>query len=91
MLYKKYHRDYVKQFKKGSIVRINETFGIGNWSMDYYEVTKGPFITNGEEIFISAIRVEIQRSYSGLCLVRFDGVLRISNIKCLKSNYYHFK
>lgn len=92
MLYKKYHRNYVRQFKKGAVVEINEVFGIGNGSMNYYEVTKDPFIGIGSgEVFISARRVDKQCSYLGLCLVRFDGVLRSSNIKCLKSNYYEDK
>lgn len=89
MLYKKYHKDYVRQFKKGAVVEINEVFGIDG-SMNYYEVTKDPFIGSGE-VFISARRVDKQCSYLGLCLIRFNGVLRSSNIKCLKSNYYEAK
>ena len=93
MLYKKYHKNYVRQFKKGAVVEINEVFGIGNGSMNYYEVTKDPFrdIIYGDGIFISARHVDKQRNYLGLCLIRFDGVLRSSNIKCLKSNYYEDK
>ena len=78
MLYKKYHRDYVRQFRKGSIVRFSKYFGCGG--MDYYEVTKDPSFNNRDGIFIRAIRrADKLRRDSSLCLVRIDGVLRDSN------------
>lgn len=77
MLYKKYHRDYVRQFRKGFIVRVSKNFGCE--AMDYYEVTKDPsFYRDG--IFIRAIRkADKLRRDSSLCLIRIDGVLRNSN------------
>lgn len=77
MLYKKYHRSYIKQFKRGSIIRISKTFGFEGGFVNY-EVTKDPSF-NRDGIFIRAIQVADKlRRDSSLCLVRIDGVLRNS-------------
>lgn len=49
MLYKKYHRSYVSQFKKGVKFRYNDTM---------CEVTRGPYITQNDILSPQVICIE---------------------------------
>lgn len=68
MLYKKYHRNFVRQFKKG--VRVKLEFGE---ITTFREVTANPLILEGDDIMPTCIQVPVIRvdklTWSKLILV----------------------
>ena len=57
MLYKKYHRNFVRQFKKGfkfKLVFVKR-------DLDIYEVTANPFILEGDDIMPTCIQVPVTK------------------------------
>jgi len=57
MLYKKYHRNFVRKFKKGfkfKLVFVKR-------DLDIYEVTANPFILEGDDIMPTCIQVPVTK------------------------------
>lgn len=80
MLYKKYHRNFVKQFKKGTKFEYTEKDRI------IREVSANPFILKGDRIIPTCIQISVIRvaslTWSKIILVFTSGRIE-RNVKVL--------
>ena len=68
MLYKKYHRNFVKQFRIGTRVKFNFVGG------KEYQIRQNPFICKGSQGNVIEVYYGKSRNYD-LCLVFANGKL----------------
>lgn len=81
MLYKKYHRNFIRKFKKGTRFKFfinDDTKGI------MYVVNGEPFINLFKEIFISVIKIDISDLPIYTSLIYSNGSLSVVDIKLIE-------